>query len=197
MWWVMMIAMMMPSAAAVVLIHAAVGRKQTGVKWPLVGTAVFIAGYLVVWAGFSLVATALQWSLENLGIVTGMTEIASPIIAALVLVAAGLYQMSPLKNACLSHCQHPMAFITQRWRPGGFGAFWMGLEHGAYCVGCCWFLMALLFVGGIMNLIFIAAIALYIGIEKLAAGQHWLRKFSGAGLTMAGLYVLGKQFMTT
>jgi predicted metal-binding membrane protein len=116
-----------------------------------------------------------------------MMEIASPAIAGLVLITAGLYQLTPLKGACLKHCQHPLAFIIHHWRPGKVGAFRMGLEHGSYCLGCCWFLMALLFVGGIMNLIWIAGIAIYVAIEKFAVGHRWLTITSGVTLTAAGL----------
>jgi predicted metal-binding membrane protein len=191
----MMIAMMVPSAAPVVLIHAAIGRKRPKEDRPLAATALFAAGYLVVWAGFSLVATGLQRGLESIGVVTGMMEIASPAVAGLVLVAAGLYQLTPLKEACLRHCQQPVVFILHHWRPGGGGAFRMGLEHGGYCLGCCWFLMALLFVGGVMNLIWIAGIAIYVGIEKLAAGRPRLSSGTGAVLALAGLYVVARPYL--
>ena len=190
MWCAMMVAMMVPSAAPMVLIHAAIGRKQENADRPLAATAIFVAGYLTVWTVFSLVATALQWRLESLGIVTGMMEIASPPIAGLVLIAAGLYQLTPLKKVCLKNCQNPLTFIIQHWRPGKAGAFRMGLDHGGYCLGCCWFLMALLFVGGIMNLIWIAGIAVYVGIEKFAVANRWLTIATGVTLTIAGLSLL-------
>ena len=190
MWCVMMVAMMVPSAAPMVLLHAAIGRKRGAADRPLIATALFVAGYLTIWTVFSLLATALQWRLEALGIVTGMMEIASPIIAGLVLIIAGLYQITPLKRACLRHCQHPLSFIIHRWRPGEAGAFRMGLEHGSYCLGCCWFLMALLFVGGVMNLMWIAGIAIYVGIEKFAVGHRWLATATGVILTVAGLVMV-------
>jgi predicted metal-binding membrane protein len=127
MWCVMMVAMMVPSAAPMVLIHAAIGRKQEDADRPLAATAIFVAGYLTVWMVFSFVAAALQWGLEWSGIVTGMMEIASPVIAGLALITAGLYQLTPLKRVCLKHCQNPLTFIIQRWRPGKAGAFRMGL----------------------------------------------------------------------
>jgi predicted metal-binding membrane protein len=195
MWCVMMVAMMAPSAAPVVLIHAAIGRKQENADRPLSATALFVAGYLTVWTVFSLVATALQWGLESLGIVTGMMEIASPVIAGLVLISAGLYQLTPLKRVCLKHCQHPLTFILQYWRPGKAGAFRMGLNHGRYCLGCCWFLMALLFVGGTMNLIWIAGIAVYVGIEKFAVGNRWLTIATGVTLTLVGLRMLASPLL--
>ena len=190
MWCVMMVAMMLPSAAPMVLIHTAIGRKQEKAKPPLGATALFVTGYLTVWMAFSLVATAAQWSLESLGIVTGMMEVASPAVAGLVLISAGLYQLTPLKGACLRHCQHPLTFIIQHWRPGKTGAFHMGLDHGSYCLGCCLFLMSLLFVGGIMNLIWIAGIAVYVGIEKFAVGHRWLTIATGVTLTAAGLLMI-------
>jgi predicted metal-binding membrane protein len=195
MWWVMMIAMMVPSAAPMVLIHAAVARKQASGARPLTATALFVAGYLAVWAGFSLLATLLQWALQAIGVVTGMMAIASPVAAGLVLIAAGLYQFTPLKQACLRHCQHPLTFIAHHWRPGNAGAWRMGLGHGSFCLGCCWFLMALLFVGGIMNLVWIGAIALYVGIEKFAAGRRWVPLVTGAAMTAAGLYMIVKPLL--
>jgi predicted metal-binding membrane protein len=192
MWWVMMIAMMIPSAAPMVLLHAAIGRKQAKSGRPLAATAVFALGYLALWAGFSLIATLAQWGLETIGVATGMMEIASPKIAGLVLVLAGLYQFTPLKHACLRHCQSPIGFIAHHWRPGAGGAWRMGLEHGTFCLGCCWFLMALLFVGGIMNLIWIAGIALYVGIEKFAAGRRWVTTVMGAALTLAGFCAMAR-----
>ena len=195
MWCVMMVAMMVPSAAPMVLIHAAIGRKQEKADRPLVATMLFVGGYLAVWTVFSLSATALQWGLESVGIVTGMMKIASPVIAGLVLITAGLYQLTPLKGACLRHCQHPLSFIVHQWRPGKAGAFRMGLEHGVYCLGCCWFLMALLFVGGIMNLIWIAGIAIYVGIEKFAVGHRWMTIATGVTLTVAGLVMVASPLL--
>jgi predicted metal-binding membrane protein len=182
---------MLPSAAPMVLMHAAIGRKYDEAGRPLGATAIFVAGYLTVWMAFSLVATAAQWGLESSGIVTGMMEVASPAIAGLVLISAGLYQLTPLKGACLRHCQQPLSFVIHHWRTGMVGAFRMGLEHGCYCLGCCLFLMALLFVGGIMNLIWIAGIAIYVGIEKFAVGHRWLTIATGIVLTAAGLVMIG------
>jgi predicted metal-binding membrane protein len=190
MWWVMMVAMMVPSAAPMVLIHAAIGRKQEKAGQPLAATALFVAGYLVIWASFSFLAATLQWGLESMGILTGMMEIANPTIAGLILIAAGLYQLTPFKYACLKHCQSPLTFILHHWRPGRAGAFGMGIKHGGYCLGCCWFLMVLLFIGGIMNLIWIAGIALYVAIEKFAAGHRWMTVATGVVLTVAGLQMI-------
>jgi predicted metal-binding membrane protein len=193
MWCLMMIAMMVPSAAPMVLIHAAIGRKQKADR-PLAATALFVLGYGAVWMVFSLVATVVQWGLESLGVVTGTMEIASPVIAGVLLISAGLYQLTPLKGACLKHCQNPITFILHHWRPGTAGAFRMGLEHGSYCVGCCLFLMALLFVGGIMNLIWIAGIAVYVGIEKFFVG-HRLTIATGVILAAAGILLLARPLL--
>ena len=192
MWWVMMVAMMAPSAAPMVLVHAAILRKREASERPFAASALFLSGYLTVWALFSMAATASQWALESIGVVTGMMEIASPLLAGTVLIAAGLYQLTPLKAACLKHCQNPVLFIVHHWRPGGGGAFRMGLAHGAFCLGCCWFLMGLLFVGGIMNLVWIAGVAIFVGFEKFAAGRRWIPLASGAALTAAGLYWIAR-----
>ncbi len=191
MWWVMMVAMMVPSAAPAILIYAGAARKDKGVDRPLLATTAFLAGYLAAWAGFSVVATSLQWGLERIGVVTGMMGIGSPLMAGLVLIAAGLYQLTPLKQACLRHCQHPLFFLMHHWKPGTGGAFRMGIEHGGYCLGCCWFLMALLFVGGIMNLLWIAGLAVLVGIEKAAAGRPRVTTLTGAALTVAGVWMAG------
>ena len=196
MWWVMMVAMMVPSAAPAILIYAGAARKDRGVDRPLVATSAFLAGYLATWAGFSILATGLQWGLERIDVVTGMMEIGSPGMAGLVLIAAGLYQLTPLKQACLKHCQHPLFFLMHHWKSGTGGALRMGLEHGGYCLGCCWFLMALLFVGGIMNLLWIAGLAILVGIEKLAGGRPWVTTLTGTALTVAGAWMAGGSLLT-
>jgi predicted metal-binding membrane protein len=190
MWWVMMIAMMVPSATPAILLYSTVARKQQGGTRPFLATWFFLAAYLFVWAFFSLVATALQWALEQVGLVTGMMEIGTPVIAGTVLVAAGLYQLTPLKQACLRHCQHPVMFVMHHWRPGNAGAFAMGLRHGAYCLGCCWLLMALLLVGGVMNLLWIAGIAIYVGVEKMAGRWRLLPNLAAVALVGSGLWLI-------
>lgn len=195
MWWVMMVAMMVPSAAPAILLFSAMARKRKAAQAPYAAASVFLAGYLAAWAGFSLVATGLQWGLESLGMVTGMMEIASAPLAGAALIAAGLYQLTPLKQACLRYCRNPLVFLLHHWKPGRAGALRMGVENGGYCVGCCWFLMALLFVGGIMNLLWIGAIALYVGLEKLAAGRRWITAATGAGLTIAGVWLAAGPYL--
>ena len=194
MWWVMMIAMMLPSASPVVLLYTRVQRhhgKQAGVGNAVVPALSFVLGYLLSWLVFSLLATVLQWALEQLGLVHGMMMWSSSrSLSALFLVAAGLYQLSPQKAACLDHCQNPVAFLSRHWRSGRPGALWMGLVHGAYCVGCCWSLMLLLFVGGIMNLVWIAGVAIFVLLEKLLPGGDRLALYSGGLIVMAGIWLL-------
>jgi predicted metal-binding membrane protein len=167
MWAVMMIGMMLPSAAPMIAL-AGGGRAYS-----------IALGYAIVWAAFSAGATALQWLLMQRMIVTPMMVLANHRAAALLLALAGLYQLTPLKRACLTTCQSPMAFLTRRWRSGAFGALRMGLEHGAYCVGCCWALMLLLFAGGVMNLTTIAALTAFVAFEKLAPIGLWGARISG------------------
>ena len=186
MWWVMMVAMMVPSAAPAILLYAGLARKRKAANKPYAAASIFLAGYLFVWAVFSLVATALQWGLQSVGLVSGMMAVASRPLAGAVLILAGLYQLTPLKGACLRHCQHPLMFLMHHWKPGAAGALRMGAEHGGYCLGCCWILMGLLFVGGVMNLIWIAGIAVYVGVEKFAAGRRWVTTGLGLALTVAG-----------
>lgn len=190
MWCVMMVAMMLPSAAPAILLFAAMARKRTTVQSPFITTSYFVLGYLFVWTGFSAIATSLQWGLETIGSMSGMMEITSTPLAAATLMAAGLYQLTPLKSACLKHCQHPLFFMIHHWKPGNSGALRMGLAHGGYCLGCCWFLMMLLFVGGIMNLFWIAGIAIYVAIEKLTANRPWVTSLIGVILLVSGIWLL-------
>jgi len=187
MWWVMMAAMMLPSAAPLILLFAAVQRKQREANNPFVPTGFLVAGYLAVWAAFSVVATLLQWGLDRSALLTMSMSVTSRMLGAGLLVAAGLYQFTPVKGACLSHCRSPLAFITAHWRPGSSGAFRMGLTHGVFCLGCCWVLMSLLFVGGVMNLLWIGGLALYVLVEKVMPRGHWIRYLSGGLLVGWGL----------
>jgi predicted metal-binding membrane protein len=189
MWCVMMLAMMLPSAAPVLLLFARIsrGRSEGTPRWT--PTACFAAGYLAVWAGFSALATALQWTLEASGLLSAMLVTTTGWLAAGILVAAGLWQLTPLKHACLAHCRSPIGFLTGRWRAGRAGAFRMGVEHGTHCLGCCWFLMALLFFGGIMNLWWIGGLAAYVLMEKVLPMGHWLGYAVGVGLLGWGAYL--------
>jgi predicted metal-binding membrane protein len=188
MWWVMMVAMMLPSAAPILLLFARVNRSERASSRPFVTTGIFAAGYLAVWGGFSALATGSQWELERLGLLSPMMMTASYRLGGAVLIAAGLWQLTPIKGVCLRHCRSPLSFLVQRWRPGRLGAFSRGLEHGTYCLGCCWFLMGLLFFGGIMNLFWIAGLACFILLEKTIPMGHWFGRI--AGIIAAGGGVL-------
>ncbi|MGH6897423.1 MAG: DUF2182 domain-containing protein [Geminicoccaceae bacterium] len=179
MWWIMMMAMMLPSAAPMILLFAMINRKQRDQGAPYVPTGVFALGYAAVWGALSVGAVAAQWSLEQAGLLSSMMASTSVILGAGLLIAAGVYQLTPLKHACLRHCRSPIFFISHHWRPGALGALRMGVEHGAFCTGCCWFLMALLFYGGIMNLYWIVGLALFVLLEKTIPAGHWLGGLTG------------------
>jgi len=192
MWAVMMAGMMTPSAAPMILIYARVGRQAAQRGTPLAATGFFAGGYLLAWTAFSLAATVAQWALERALLITPMMASASAVFSALVLIAAGIFQWTPLKSACLNHCQSPLAFIQHH---GGFrrtpaGSLRIGLQHGLYCIGCCWALMALLFVGGVMNLLCIAAIAVFVLAEKIIPAGRWVPRVAGAALGGGGLWLL-------
>ena len=188
MWWIMMIAMMTPSAAPTILLYARVHRHalaQGQVQDKLAPTGAFAAGYLLVWLGFAAAAATLHWALERAGLVSAMMMGSqSRWLSGAVLIAAGLYQLSPLKNICLAHCRTPTSFLSRHWRPHALGALRLGAMHGAYCVGCCWMLMALLFVGGVMNLTWIAALAILVLIEKALPPGQWVGR--GVGIALIG-----------
>ena len=196
MWWVMMIAMMAPSAAPMILLYARVTRyeqKSGRLAEGVVPTAAFAAGYLIAWLVFSVVATVLQFSLERAGLVHSMLMWSlNSWLSAGMLFAAGLYQMTPYKQTCLRHCRSPAHFLSSHWRPGQFGAIRMGIEHGAFCIGCCWALMALLFVGGIMNLLWIAGLAVLVLVEKVAPRGEWIARAAGLACIAAALSIAGR-----
>ena len=189
MWAVMMVAMMTPSAAPMILMFAAVNRRRRKQEVSYIPTSVFLAGYLVVWAAFSVMATAAQWGLHAASLLSPMMASTSPVLGGILLVAAGTYQWTPLKHACLSKCRSPLGFVLNEWREGRWGAFLMGLKHGGYCTGCCWSLMALLFVAGIMNLLWVAAIAGFILLEKVAPGGDRLGRVAGVVLVGWGAWM--------
>ena len=192
MWAVMMVGMMMPSVAPMVLIYAGVARHALGKGKPFASTGWFAAGYLLAWAGFSAVATLAQWGLERVALLSPMSMAVSETLGGVVLILVGLYQWTPLKEACLSQCQAPLLFIH---RHGGFrsdsrGALQLGGRHGFYCIGCCWALMGLLFVVGVMNVLWIAAIAGFVLLEKVAPSQRAISRTAGIAAILAGMWVL-------
>ena len=194
MWWVMMVAMMLPSAAPVILLFATVNRKQRDTGHPCVATSIFAFGYLAAWAGFSLVAAVLQWGFELAGILSPMLVATDAVLGGCLLLGAGVYQLTPIKHACLRHCRSPLAFLSTHWRRGARGALRMGLLHGAFCVGCCWFLMGLMFFGGVMNLYWIAGLALFVLCEKTAPAGHWLGDATSVALLVWGAGMLALAF---
>jgi predicted metal-binding membrane protein len=177
-----------------VLIYARVGRQAATQGKPFAATGWFLAGYLLVWSGFSLLATLAQWALDRAALLDGRMSAHSSLLGGCVLVAAGIYQWTALKDACLRQCQSPFAFIQKY---GGFrgdprGALRLGLLHGAWCVGCCWSLMALLFVGGVMNVLWIAALAILVLAEKVLPARAWIARVTGLGLVLAGAWLLAR-----
>ncbi|WP_420584598.1 DUF2182 domain-containing protein [Ruegeria sp.] len=187
MWWVMMIAMMTPSAAPTVLLFTAIKRMGPDKAQASRLSLYFLSGYLVAWAAFSVAATAAQWGMEAVGLSDGpMMTIRTKLFAGCVLIAAGLYQLSSLKSACLRHCRSPAQFLAEHVRPGTYGAFRTGVVHGAFCLGCCWALMLLLFVGGVMNLYWIVGIAIYVALEKLLPRVRWFIPLTGIALIAMG-----------
>lgn len=167
MWAIMMIGMMLPSVTPTVLIYASIARKSAGQGTPVAPTGAFVSGYIAIWIGFSSLATLLQWGLDRATLLSPTMVSRSTSLGATLLIIAGIYQWLPLKDKCLHQCRSPVDFITTHWQTGILGAFRMGLSHGGYCLGCCWALMGLLFVGGVMNLLWIAGITLFVLLEKV------------------------------
>jgi predicted metal-binding membrane protein len=190
MWAVMMVAMMTPSATPMILMFAGVNRKRRQQERPYVSTSVFLLGYLMAWAGFSVLATTAQWGLHAVSLLSAMMASTSPVIGSALLLTAGIYQWTPLKHVCLTKCRSPLGFVLNEWREGAWGALLMGLKHGVYCVGCCWFLMALLLVAGVMNLLWIAAIAGFVLLEKVAPGGDRLGRVAGVVLVGWGVWMV-------
>jgi predicted metal-binding membrane protein len=194
MWWIMMIAMMTPSAAPTILLYAVVHRHalaQGQAQDKIAPTGAFAAGYLLVWLGFAIAAVTLHRTLESTELVSAMTMGSrSRWLSGAVLITAGVYQLSTLKNTCLAHCRMPTSFLSRHWRPHASGALRLGAMHGAYCVGCCWMLMVLLFVGGVMNLAWIAALAILVLIEKALPAGQWVGRGVGIALICWGAATL-------
>jgi predicted metal-binding membrane protein len=191
MWWVMMIGMMLPGAAPMILTFATINRRRRARAQPYAPTALFAAGYLLAWGGFSVLATLAQWGLERLALLSPMDmTTTSARLGGLLFLAAGLYQLTPLKQACLLVCRSPFDFVVNHWRNGAGGALRMGLSHGLYCLGCCWILMALLFVGGVMNLLWVAVLAAVVLVEKLFPLGVWMARIGGVLLAACGIGLL-------
>ncbi len=190
MWAIMMVGMMVPSAAPMILIYAAVAKKAEKQGMPIASTGAFTSGYILMWTIFSLLVTLVQWQLDKAALLSPMMVVNSPKFGAGLLLAAGIYQWFPVKDNCLQHCRSPFHFISTHWRPGNVGAFFMGISHGTFCIGCCWVLMLLLFVGGVMNILWIAAITIFVLLEKVLPLGNQGGKFTGILMVMAGTIML-------
>ncbi len=192
MWSIMMVGMMLPSIVPTVLVYAAVARNTRKQNRSAAPTAVFVLGYVILWILFSLAARGAQWGLSELALLSPSMMSNSRWLTASLLFAAGLYQWLPIKNQCLSHCQSPVQFISSHWAAGTTGALKMGMRHGVFCLGCCWVLMLLLFVGGVMNLILIAVLAIFVLLEKVlpfgAAAGRWLGVVLILGCVVAAVF---------
>ena len=190
MWSVMMTAMMLPSAAPMILLFASIERGRRARATATAPTAAFVAGYLLVWAGFSAVAALVQVGLHQAALLSPAMASSTPFLGGALLLTAGLWQWFPVKQACLYHCRSPLHFLQHEWREGTAGAVRMGVGHGIYCLGCCWALMALLFVGGVMNLLWVAAIAALVLVEKVTRPGPWVGRAAGLALAGWGIWLL-------
>jgi predicted metal-binding membrane protein len=189
MWMIMMVGMMTPSAAPMVMLFAGMEATRQQRRIPI-SALTFGLGYLVVWAGFSVVAAVAQWGLHEAALLSPAMRTSSPRLAGTMLAAAGAYQLTPLKTACLTHCRSPLGFLMTSWRNGVAGAFAMGCRHGAYCVGCCWALMTILFVVGVMSLAWVAVLAGFVLFEKLSPAGLTLSRVAGVMLVLFGLVLM-------
>ena len=190
MWIVMMVAMMVPSAAPTILLFSSVARRRKTQGVATASAGVFASGYLVVWAVYATIAAVVQWELHRLALLSPAMVSASPWLGGGLLIVAGLYQWLPIKGACLSHCHSPFGFFATEWREGSFGALLMGVRHGSYCVGCCGALMALLFVAGVMNLLWVVTIAGFVLIEKVMPRGRLVGRVAGVFFAGWGLWIL-------
>lgn len=192
MWAEMMVAMMIPSAAPMILTFAMVNRKRREQERPFVPTSMFLSGYLIVWCAFSLAAALAQWALHSAALLSPMMESSSPLLGGALLIGAGVFQWTSFKHACLDHCRSPLQFLLTDWREGSAGALRMGVKHGAYCTGCCWMLMALLFVAGVMNMLWVAVITVLVLLEKVAPNGARLGNFIGVFFVIWGGWMIGR-----
>ena len=195
MWTAMMIGMMLPSAAPTLLVYGMVARRADNAADAALRVHIFAGGYLVVWTAFSVIAAVAQRAFTVTDVLTPMMEARAPLAGGLMLLIAGVYQLTPFKRACLQACQSPAAFLARHWRAGRAGAFRIGLVHGWYCLGCCWALMLLLFAGGVMNLAVIAGLTIFLLIEKLMPTRMQGGRFSGVVLTVAGIYMVASTYV--
>lgn len=189
MWAIMMIGMMAPSASPMVMLFARLQKARQAQGLTMVANGLFLLGYLLVWTGFSLAATLMQWAMHNALLISPMMVGTSPLLGGAVLIAAGIYQWTPAKQACLAHCRSPLGFLLNEWRDGAKGALVMGLRHGLYCTGCCGLLMLILFVVGVMNLWWIGFLTAFVLLEKFLPQDRWLSHVSGLALIVWGVWM--------
>ena len=192
MWIIMMIGMMLPSATPLILVYSLAVQKKNSATDAKILSGIFIAGYLVVWALFSVAATLLQAGLQDFNLISSMLESNSDVLASALFILAGRYQVSPLKRACLNGCRSPLNFILNGWKDGRKGGLLMGLEHGLLCVGCCWMMMLLLFAIGVMNLFWVASLAIMVLIEKAFPRGEWAARLGGISMLCTGVYFLSR-----
>jgi predicted metal-binding membrane protein len=190
MWAEMMVAMMIPSAAPALLIFARVNRERRKLERPYVPATLFLLGYLLVWTGFSLFAAVAQWALHGWTLLSPEMASTSRMFSGILLICTGIFQWTRWKRACLTHCRSPLAFLLTDWRDGATGALWMGLKHGAYCAGCCWLLMILLFVAGVMNIFWVGVITVLALLERVVPQGHRLGNILGAALVAWGVWMI-------
>lgn len=189
MWAVMMVAMMLPSTLPFVFAFSAEQRRRRSGQLPMVPTAFFLAGYFALWIAFSAICASLQQLLHRHTLLSPMMSATSSVFAGTLLVAAGVYQWTPMKSACLRHCRSPFTFLLSDWKEGPVGALRMGIEHGLFCIGCCWMLMLLPFAAGVMNLLWMAGITVFLLLEKAAPGGQWIGRICGGALVLVGACV--------
>ena len=194
MWIVMMVGMMLPSAAATILLFAALERRRQAAG-PFGRTALFVSGYFLVWGAFSIVAATVQTALAHAGMLSADMATTSALLGGAVFILAGVYEFTPLKDRCLTHCRSPLEWIAHHQRAGSLGALRMGAAHGLYCVGCCWMLMLLLFVGGVMNLFWVAAIAAIVLVEKLLPRGPLFARLAGIAFALWGIVLIARPFL--
>jgi predicted metal-binding membrane protein len=194
MWAAMMVAMMVPSAAPMVLAFVSVNQRRQAAGRVFVPVGIFLAGYLAIWTAYSAFATLAQWGLHKAALLSPAMTATSPLLNGALLIAAGIFQWTPLKRGCLKGCRSPLSFLMSEWRDGKAGAFIMGLRHGSYCVGCCWILMALLFVAGVMNLLWVAVITVFVLAEKTVPRGELLGHFAGVALVLTGAGLIARSW---
>ncbi len=190
MWTVMMLAMMLPVVSPWILVFSKVARERDLRPSPFPAVRAFLAGYGAVWLAYTLAAAAAQFVMQRVALVSGDSIVTNPLVAAGLLLAAGVYQWTPLRDACMSHCRSPLGFFLTTWREGRWGSVVMGAKHGLYCVGCCWAVMALSFVFGVMNLLWMALVTAFLLVEKVTSIGPWMSKMAGAALIACSLWML-------